>query len=190
MATAQDKLLIRVFVSVDMPEIVKKEVRKLQVKLKKLGLFEGKYVDPEIAHLTLKFIGYIEPVALMPIKKMLNSVEFEPIQARLGKVGAAGNHNSIRIIWLDILGEEIEKLAHKIEKSLSLGAVSLRRSFQAHVTLVRVKKTQDAVALRHALRTISVAPISFQINKFVLKQSSLTNDGPVYIDLEEYAPND
>lgn len=186
MANVQGKPLIRVFVSVDMPEIVKKEIRKIQTRLRKLDLFEGAFVDPEIAHLTLKFIGYIEPIALPPIKKMLSTVEFAPMNVRLGNIGAVGNNHSIRIIWLDIAGEATVNLAQKIEKSLSLGPILSRKSFQAHVTLVRVKKTKDAVALRHKLREIAVAPITFQINKFVLKQSTLTTEGPVYVELEAY----
>lgn len=180
------KGLLRVFIAIDMPKAVRDEIGRLQKTLYKLDLFEGTYVNQEHAHLTLQFIGYIEPVALAPIKKLLATVSFKPIKAKLGAVGAFGNRMFIKVIWLELVSPEIIALTHDIEKVLSLGTLKRKRPFRSHVTLARVKKVSDLLLLRAALETIKVEPISFTIKSFVLKQSTLTSQGPIYIDLERY----
>jgi len=180
------KSLLRIFVAIEMPETVREEIRAIQKTLRKLDLFCGTYVNPDHAHLTLQFIGYVEPIALGPIKKLLKKVVFKPIKAQLDGIGAFGNEMVIKVIWLDIEGQRIVDLAHEIEKVLSLGTVERKRPFQSHVTLARVKQVDDVTILRGALETITVEPIDFTINEFVLKQSTFTSQGPIYIDLEHY----
>lgn len=182
----EGKNLLRVFIAIDMPAVVKNEIRKIQGELKKHDLFRGTYVDPEHAHLTLQFIGYVEPLALGPIKKLLESIAFSPIHARLDGVGAFENKMFIKVVWVNIEGQGIVELAHAIEKVLSLGTVARKRPFQSHVTLARVKQIDDVEALRKLLTTITVEPVSFTIDEFVLKQSTLTEQGPIYVDLETY----
>ena len=180
------KNLLRIFIAIDMPRAVKDEIREIQGTLRDLDLFRGTYVDPEHVHLTLQFVGYVEPVALAPIKKLLQGVSFKPIEAKLGNVGAFGREAFVKVIWLDLVGSGIVELAHKIEKVLSLGTLERKRPFQSHITLARVKDSRDSLVLRAALETIVVEPVSFIVNEFVLKQSTLTSEGPVYIDIERY----
>ncbi|MBU1008160.1 RNA 2',3'-cyclic phosphodiesterase [Candidatus Dependentiae bacterium] len=180
------RTLMRVFVAIEMPEIVKEEIGRVQDVLRKHNLFQGTYVNPEHAHLTLQFVGYIEPVALAPIKKLLGSISFHPIQAKLGCVGTFGSEMVIKVIWLDVEGKGIVDLVHEIEKALSLGTVARKRAFQSHVTLARVKESSDVGELRETINEICVEPIPFTIDEFVLKQSTLTEQGPIYVDLEHY----
>jgi len=187
MAKVSGSSLIRVFVAVDMPDAVRKEIKRVQDKIKELDLLEGSYVDHEKAHLTLRFIGYIEPSALPPIKKILKNVKFGKIDACLGRLGAFGSKDSVRVIWIEVLSEQIVDLAKKISKELSFGKAQMQRPFQAHLTLVRVKNAKDVVQLKEELREIKIEPIEFSIDKFILKQSTLTSKGPIYITLENYS---
>lgn len=184
--------LLRVFVSIDMPESVQQEVARIQRELKRLDLFYGSFVKPEMAHLTLNFIGYIEPSFLSKIKGVLKDISFQPIKVRLGSVGSFGEGPEVRVIWLDLISPEIAQLAHKIEDSLAKALKVARvpsnrtRTFQSHITIARVKITKDAVQLREALSRILVSPTEFTIVQFKLKQSILTAQGPVHIDLASY----
>lgn len=178
--------LIRIFVAIDMPTKVKDEIRKIQGELKEKKLFEGRFINPDDAHLTIQFIGYIEPIALPPIKKLLDPIKFDPISAKLGKMGTFGSNGFVRVVWLEIIGEGLLELAHKIEKALSIGTSSLHKPFQAHITIARVKKSEDFKALKQAVEEINVEPLEFKIDSFVLKQSTLTSNGPIYVDLKNY----
>jgi len=173
-----------------MPEKVKREIEKIQNALRRLDLFDGKYVKPEHAHLTLQFIGYVEPQALGIIKNLLKTVTFRPIQAKLGRIGAFGNQMFIKVVWLGVEGIGLTTLARDIEQALAVededNKPVRKRPFQSHVTLARVKKAGDVNLLRGALESLSVEPISFAIDEFVLKQSHLSSDGPIYVDLERY----
>jgi len=187
---AIDTSLLRVFVAIEMPEKVKREIEKIQNALRRLDLFDGKYVKPEHAHLTLQFIGYVEPQALGIIKNLLKTVTFRPIQAKLGRIGAFGNQMFIKVVWLGVEGIGLTTLARDIEQALAVededNKPVRKRPFQSHVTLARVKKAGDVNLLRGALESLSVEPISFAIDEFVLKQSHLSSDGPIYVDLERY----
>ena len=178
--------LIRVFVAIDIPTEIKDEIANVQGQLKRLDLFSGKYVDSSHAHLTLKFIGYIYPSALTSIMKALKSIQFKPIEATLGNIGIFKEGDFIRVIWLDIISQEIYSLAHNIEKSLSGGLVSRNKSFQSHMTLARVKSVKDVDMFMERIKEIKVKSISFTIDRLVIKQSNLTQDGPIYSNIEYF----
>jgi len=215
--------LLRVFVAIDMPASVKQEIGRIQEVLKKkhlLGRFskevtrEVVYVQPKNAHLTMQFIGYIEAVALMPIKKLLKSVFFKPMTVELGHVGVFGKGDAMRVVWLDMVSPQpaadtravgfnpLTELAQRIEKALSMGTLNRKRPFQAHVTLARVRrvarsqqsdKGADKEVVKEILEEVvknlsqvKVTPISFSVNEFLLKQSTLTRTGPIYVTLEKY----
>ena len=178
--------LIRVFVAIDFPTEVKDEIASVQSQLQKLNLFSGKYVDPAHVHMTLKFIGYVYPSALTPIMKVLKSVQFKPINATLGNVGVFKEGDFIRIIWLDIISEEIYNLANNIERVLSGGLIARNRKFQSHITLARIKSVKDSDLFMNRIKEIKIKSISFMIDRFVIKQSNLTQDGPIYSDIEYF----
>jgi len=178
--------LIRVFLAIDLPKEVKNEIENIQRQLQKLDLLSGKYVDSSHAHLTLKFIGYIYPSALTPIKKVLKNIHFKPIEATLGNIGIFKEGDFIHVIWLDVIGEEIYDLANNMERSLSGGLVASNKSFQSHITLVRIKSMKDTDLFMEKIKEIKIKPIKFTIDRFVIKQSNLTQDGPIYSDIEYF----
>jgi 2'-5' RNA ligase len=178
--------LLRLFVAIEMPGEVKDEIERIERELKKMDLFDATYVKPEVAHLTLQFVGYIEPSALAPIKKILQSIKFAPIKAETGKVGFFGDKNFIKIIWLEVVSQAIVNLANKISKGLSLESNNRSHPFHSHVTIARIKSVKDRKRLIEALANLETNPVTFASDEFELKQSVLTPEGPIYIDLERY----
>lgn len=185
----KSRSLLRIFVSIDMPDSVKKQVENISNRLKKLDLFSGTYVNPDSAHITLQFIGFIEPVVLAAIKKLLGEIKFDSISAKLGKVGSFSDEEQIKVIWLEVLSEKIGELANTIDKKLSMGSITLNKPFKAHITIARAKECKDTEMLKNEISKIEVEPIEFKIDNFVLKQSSLTSEGPIYVDIEKYRSN-
>jgi len=51
---------IRLFVAIELPAAVKQEIARAQEVLKVEHCFEGKYVNPEQVHITIKFIGAVQ----------------------------------------------------------------------------------------------------------------------------------
>jgi len=178
--------LLRMFVAVQIPDSIKKEIEIVQRKLRKLDLFAGTYVEPAHAHLTLKFIGYVEPLALPPVKELLKSVYFRPITVKSGRLGCFESRGSIKVIWLGLKGEGLVELAESIDGALSLKRTPKDKEFHAHVTVARVKTCSDIKKLRNELEAIDVPEQNFTVDKFDLMQSTLTPEGPVYVCLESY----
>jgi 2'-5' RNA ligase len=175
--------MARFFVAIEMPKEVREQIRKVQSKLKKLDCFDGKFVDPEIAHMTVKFFGHLEPDELEEIRKYLQSIAFNKIDAKLGKISFFKKETFIKVIWLEIVSDELVKLAKEIRNKTS----GDENDFISHVTLARVKSVSDREKLLNAIKNeIGGEPISFTISEFVLKQSVLTEQGPIYTDVEKY----
>lgn len=177
--------LLRLFVAIDMPREVVREIVRVQAELQRAKLFSARYVDSRQAHLTLQFIGYVEPSLLGPIKKILDSVTFTPFEFTLGELGFFGE-DAIKVVWLKAIGEKIPLLAQRIEEGLSLGAKEKGRPFHPHVTVARVRSSRSMGRAQRVLANIKVKPISFTVKEFVLKQSTLTPEGPIYINLQKY----
>jgi len=60
---------MRAFISLELPEEIKKEIVKIQNKLPE---FIGKKTEKQNLHLTLKFLGEVGEEELEKIKKKLN----------------------------------------------------------------------------------------------------------------------
>ena len=67
---------IRIFVAVELPVEVKREVARIQSVLSEAQLFEGGYVQPDIAHVTMKFIGDVDESDIVQIDHTLKKVGF------------------------------------------------------------------------------------------------------------------
>ena len=67
---------MRIFISVEFPEEIKKELMLIQKEIDKLGLIRGKFTEPENIHLTLKFLGEISDSELRAVKDKLSNLDF------------------------------------------------------------------------------------------------------------------
>ena len=89
----------RLFVAVDMPAAVVQEIARAQDIIKREALFEGKFVDPQQVHLTLKFIGEVSTKQIPSIEKALDKVKDKTMEAQLGSLDVFAAGNRIKIIF-------------------------------------------------------------------------------------------
>jgi 2'-5' RNA ligase len=170
----------RVFISIDIPESIKKEIRKIQDSLPE---FYGKKTEPWNLHLTLKFLGEIPEEKIEEIKKRLNEIKFNRFEAEISLLGIF-SENFIRIIWISI--ENCGELQKEIDNSLiSLGFENEKR-FMGHMTIARVKKIKDKKKFLEELKRIKIPELKFPVKSFHLKESVLEPEGPVYKEIETY----
>lgn len=186
---------MRTFISIDMPEKVKYEIRKIQDMLPR---FTGKKIEFENLHLTLKFLGEVDENKIGEIKKKLRRINFNKFEAEINKLGVF-SEKFIRIIWLSLkncekLQKEIdEKLKDLFERqkakplaTLSKHGQSKEKRFMSHLTIARIKKIADKKEFLKKLKEIKIKPIKFTISNFKFKNSFLKPEGPVYETIEEY----
>lgn len=180
---------IRSFISIDVedPKILS-GVRAVQSSLRNVGA-DLKIVGGENVHVTLKFLGNVQPEMLSKIKEDLSGLKFSPFTLELRGVGAFPNVSRITIIWVGIGtgAEEVEKIYEHVESGMSeLGFARENRRFNPHITIARVRtgrKREELAKLLEGLTENSFG--SFIADRVRMKQSILHPGGPEYHTLYE-----
>lgn len=177
---------MRSFISLELPEEVKKEIAKLQKQLQRAGV-KAIWVKPEIVHLTLAFLGSVTHKELEIIHKILERglPSFSGLKLKLGLTGCFPNPERTRIIFVELQGdlEELHHLANLIRQNLKKEAIQFDdKPFVAHVTLGRIKKRQN---LTHILKGVRPKKIKFLAREITLNQSELSSSGPTYTKLKK-----
>lgn len=176
---------MRIFIAVDLPEAVKKEIGRIQSFLKKAAA-EVKWVKEENFHFTLKFIGETPEKKLAPVSEILEKLvqDEESFELSLKNLGVFPNFNRVRVIWLgaDKGADNLKKLAQKVEENLAaLGFAREEREFSGHLTLGRLKEPKNLAGLEKFLEEESLKEIPrFLVDRIKIFQSILKLTGPEY----------
>lgn len=180
---------IRAFIAIELPDEVTQVLSRLVAWLKSRQPDEVKWVDPAAIHLTLNFLGNIEPGRISEITEaMTESVQgIAPFSLGLDDLGVFPNLDRVRVVWVGIGGEieELARLQHSLEDNLEiLGFPSEERTFSPHLTLGRVREQaspQERQRLGEIVTGMKVETAKpFAVNGIGLIKSQLTGAGPVY----------
>ena len=179
--------LNRVFVSVEFPSEVVKEIARVQELLGKFK-FTGKMTELENLHLTLKFLGEIDEGKIEVVRKKLKDVKFGKMDLKLGRIGVftkpkGKDDRGKMIVWVKVEGKEIYELQKKIDLALA-GEFAVEDRFMGHLTISRIKYVKDKKGFLERLKSIHPKPIDFVVSEFKLRKSELETLGPKYGDLE------
>ena len=137
-------------------------------------------------HLTLKFLGEVQPDNIDEIIEILRTIKFEPFAVFTDSVGIFPTENYIRVVWIGLKPEEkVLELQKQIDESLK-GLFRKEKDFKAHITLCRVKYPEDKKLFLEQINNIKVENEGIEIKDFRLVKSTLTPKGPVYEDLEVF----
>lgn len=176
---------MRAFIGLELPSQVKKEISQIQNQLQKAGV-QAKWVKPEIAHLTLAFLGEVTPNKIETVENIIEEVatQIKPAKLKLDQIGFSPSAEKARIIFIDLSGElgKLNALAQKIRKRLKKEEVWFdKKPFVAHATLGRVKRRQN---FTHLINRVKIERVEFTASEVCLNKSTLTEAGPVYEKLK------
>ena len=179
--------LSRCFIAIDLPREAINEIIRLQKLIKEKKLFDGKIVEGENLHLTLKFLGEIDEKKIEEVKQRLKDVKFNDFEVNIGKIGVfPSKYNSyIRVLWIELKGKGVFELQKQIDGCLD-GLFEKENRFMSHITLARIKRVYNRNGFLDYLEKIKIPKMKFNIDRFFLRKSELFSEGPVYEDLEEY----
>jgi 2'-5' RNA ligase len=174
------KVLIRTFIAVELDSGFIEKISQLQAKF---SAFDLRFVDPELVHITLKFLGDVDESTIPSLSAALDSMECEPFEAKLGGLGVFPKPSNPKVLWLGATGnfrtlyENVENVLKpfKFEKD--------NREFTAHATLARIKflKKDQRNAFIDIVRASKDLELgNMWVNKVLLKKSTLTPQGPIY----------
>ena len=167
---------MRTFISIEFPEEIKEEISKIQNQLPE---FKGKKTEFENLHLTLKFLGEVDERKIEKIKQKLNEIKIKQFESEINSIGMFSD----RIIWLGI--KNCDELQKEIDERLE-GLFEKEKRFMGHLTIARVKSARDKKKFREDVKKIKVPEIKFAVKNFNLKKSVLTEEKPIYENIEVY----
>lgn len=175
---------MRAFVAIEIPKEIKSEIAKIQSDLRRAGL-GAKWVKPENVHLTVAFLGSINPEQITVVKKVVNKVNqrLNPIKLTLSEISAFPNFNFARVIFVGLSGqiETLNKIAKEAREELKAKKIWFdEKPFVAHLTLGRLKKPQKLAQL---IQKFAVKKIRFAVKEVSLYQNQLFPSGSIYIKL-------
>lgn len=175
---------MRTFVAIEISsnEIID-SISKFQSKIN----INAKPVEPHNLHFTLQFLGEISQDTVEKIMMSLNSVKFSSFMVNFNGIGVFPKLKFPRVIWIgtdENGGNELIKLAKKVENILTPLGFSVDKPFKPHITVFRIKnKIGDVSKELDKFKSIDFG--TQEITEFKLKQSVLSSKGPVYSDLME-----
>jgi len=173
---------MRVFIAIDLPNNIKD---KIYQEIKNIRGVKGKFVERENLHITLKFLGEIQPNVVEKIKKELENIKFQKFEIEIYGFGEFNN----RVLWFGIKKgfDRIMELKKEIDNSLKKFGFMPDNNFHPHITILRVKEILSKEDYYHTLEKMKNIEIGrFLVEDFSLKQSILRREGPIYIDIKRY----
>ncbi len=177
---------MRVFISINIPENIRKEIVKIQNSLPE---FIGKKTESENLHLTLKFLGDVDEDKIEEIKDNLRRIKIGKFETNIDEIGFFDNsesrfHSKRLIIWLHL--KNCEKLQKEVDEVLH-GFFEKEKRFMSHLTIARIKKINNKKKFLEDLFNIKIKKENFLVDKFYLMKSELTKKGPMYSVLNEFS---
>jgi len=179
----------RAFLALGLPDEARRLAGGVIGRLREnTGEFDVKWVDDGNLHVTLRFFGDLDAIALTRARELTVAWEgaFDPFPSEWAELGAFPNLRRPQVIWLGLKDEggRIRAFAQEIEHRLvRAGFGRTDKPFRAHVTLGRVRR-ERRIAWERTSDGLTTPAEDFSIQKLVLMKSTLMPAGPIYTPLE------
>lgn len=152
------------------------------------GVPGARWQDDAQLHLTLRYIGEVEPHAAEDVALVLGSVRHAPVELRLDGCGvfddSRGRPNAI---WAGVSPREpLAALHRKVDAAIvRAGLEPERRAYLPHITLARMSGSAGPVD-RWLAEHAALASEPFAIDAMVLYESRLGHGGASYKPVARY----
>ena len=174
-------ILDSLFIAINLPDDIKSYIESVIHGLKeKLKDNKIKWVNTELIHITLFFLGDINSELEVKVRKACKEIveSVDSMKIKLDCLSAFPNINNPRVVFIkgienkNILLNLYKKLQNKL---LGLGIDLDTRPFKCHLTIGR-NKGRDRIILPQ----IDIESLVFDVKSVELMSSELFPDGPIY----------
>lgn len=128
---------MRLFVGIDFNDETIKLIESTISKLE--GIAEkGRFVRPELIHLTVEFLGEIEPGRVTELQELMKGIKFEPFYIKPTGLGTFKRREG-DILWIGVEeNQELQLLWDKLHNTLKDAGFKVEeRPYIPHITLGR-----------------------------------------------------
>jgi RNA 2',3'-cyclic 3'-phosphodiesterase len=180
---------MRTFVAIPVPDAVRARAVALQKELSRAAPGMGvRWVRADQMHLTLKFLGELDPARLEALVAATRSACAGCSAIRLEAIGTGffPDERRPRVLWLGLGGEveALQRLQASIETTVRAFAESQEdRPFSPHLTLARIKSIRpgEARALVAKLKDLRAGSLgAWQASQVEVLSSELRAEGSRY----------
>jgi 2'-5' RNA ligase len=137
---AAEEAKVRSFIAVDLSPPVRAALGGLLEQFRRLKC-DVRWVRAEGVHVTLKFLGWVDPARLERVYTALAAaVDNQPaLPMRVHGLGAFPSLHRPRVLWVGLESEGLAELAAHVEEAVNhVGFEPEKRAFTPHTTLGRV----------------------------------------------------
>jgi 2'-5' RNA ligase len=180
---------MRVFCALELPDEVRAAAAEHGARLRRdFPNVKASWPRPESLHITLKFLGEIEAprVERLSHAAAVAATEFAPVELSIETAGAFPPRGAARVLWLGIRDEtgQLARLQHRLEaECAAAGFPSEPRPFKPHLTIARLRASNDAHAISEAHRLTPFGPHTFNVSELLVMRSELGPGGSRYTPL-------
>ena len=195
MAEEKTNKQVRAFIAIELPETLKDKLTDIQTALK-ANLKDGvSWAKSETVHLTVKFIGNIEPSRLKEVSTAIKNAtavtgSFELTAKGLGAFPSIARPSTL---WVGIEeSRELKALHERVEsRTEDIGLQREKKGLHPHLTLARVRSSRAKAEIRRrlveALKDFTLElSHRFTVKEVVLFKSELHKDGAVHTPIERF----
>jgi 2'-5' RNA ligase len=178
---------IRCFIAVECnnEEMIRRFIA-VQRRLERTGA-DIKSVEPENIHLTLKFLGDVEPSRAEEVSNVIQGISCDSFDMKVEGVGVFPHPGHIRIIWAGVTkgSDPLNDIFDEIEGKLrDIGFKKEKRKLHPHLTICRVRSARNKEHLLDEINLLRKEGFgTIHVDKVVFKKSELTQKGPIYTTL-------
>lgn len=157
----------RLFTGIELATEARERCAAIAEEVRRTGL-TAKYEAPEKLHVTLAFLGWVEPARFDAVVAALEVARnLEPFSIALDKLAAFPHERRPRIVYVGAReqGAQFRRLAERVRTAYAELGFDFRNDPVAHVTIGRVKKSTRPLPL------VEFAPIEVEIRELALFES-------------------
>jgi len=137
-----DRPKVRVFAGIELPPDVRTAIEVATAPLR-TTIPGFRWVPHENLHLTLVFLGWVEPGDVEPVTAALDAAVqgVAPFSARLGAAGRFPDRGKARVLWVGFTdgADALADLAERARAGVA-DRVTDARPFRPHVTVARARQ--------------------------------------------------
>jgi 2'-5' RNA ligase len=175
--------MLRLFVGLSVPEDVAEELAALADNMP-----GARWTEPENMHLTLRFIGEVSEADAEDIHHELSRVTAKPLSYDIAGMETFGQGRKAHALYARVpLTPELDLLQTRVDRAVvRAGRPREPRNFKPHVTLARLKNPDTGRLQDFIIRNNLFKAGPLGVDRFILYESRLGNDGAAYIPLQDY----
>lgn len=150
------------------------------------GVSHARWQNDDQLHLTLRFIGEVDPRMAEDIAQALATIRHPAVNIALDRTGQFDRKGRVDALWVGVSPQDVlARLHHKIDRLLvGLGLPPEGRAYLPHITIARFGRNAGPAAGFY--ESTAVPHVEARIEEFCLYESSLGHDGAVYTVVERY----